>query len=134
MAYTIQMDTIKKRRYTNYTYDGCPVEASLELMGGKGKGVILYHLQGKALRFNEIKRKLVFITPRMLTKQLRELESDGLITRHVYPEVPPKVEYSMTPAGESLSTVINALQEWGEKYGIPLLNMQEQDANTEESS
>nr|WP_304654122.1 winged helix-turn-helix transcriptional regulator [Providencia sp. wls1921] len=103
-------------------------------MGGKGKGVILYHLQGKTLRFNEIKRKLVFITPRMLTKQLRELESDGLITRHVYPEVPPKVEYSMTPAGESLSTVINALQEWGKKYGIPLLNMQEQDANTEESS
>lgn len=132
MAHTIQMDTVKKRRYNNYTYDGCPVEASLELMGGKGKGVILYHLQGKTLRFNELKRKLISITPRMLTKQLRELEGDGLIIRHVYPEVPPKVEYSMTPEGESLSDVLHALQAWGAKYGIPLLDKREQDLSTRE--
>ncbi|HEJ9485417.1 TPA: helix-turn-helix transcriptional regulator [Proteus mirabilis] len=115
------MDTIKKNRYNDYTYDGCPVEASLELMGGKGKGMILYHLQGKILRFNELKRKLISITPRMLTKQLRELESDGLIERKVYAEIPPKVEYKLSEDGESLSHVLAALQSWGEERAIPIL-------------
>lgn len=116
------MDTIKKNRYKEYSYDGCAVEASLELMGGKGKGVILYHLQEKTLRFNELQKKLISITPRMLTKQLRELESSGLIKRKVYPEVPPKVEYSLSQSGIALNKVLKELKVWGDEYGIPLLN------------
>lgn len=93
------MDTVRKTRYESYAYEACPVEATLEMMGGKGKGMILYHLISGIKRFNELKRLLIFITPRMLTKQLRELEMAGLVHRKVYAEVPPKVEYSLTDAG-----------------------------------
>ena len=93
--------------------EGCPVEATLEVIGGKWKGVILYHLMGETVRFNELKRTMPGITQRMLTKQLRELEADGVILRKVYPEVPPKVEYSMTAYGKTLAPIIKALQKWG---------------------
>ncbi|MEM7066159.1 MAG: helix-turn-helix domain-containing protein [Cyanobacteria bacterium P01_B01_bin.77] len=92
---------------------GCPVEATLEVIGGKWKGVILYHLLSETLRFSEIRRLMPEITQRMLTKQLRELETDNLILRTVYPEVPPKVEYSITEYGKTLEPVIQALQTWG---------------------
>ncbi len=92
---------------------GCPVEATLETIGGKWKGVILYHLLSETIRFNEFRRIMPSITQRMLTKQLRELENDRLIARKVYPEVPPKVEYSITEYGRSLEPVIKALQVWG---------------------
>lgn len=119
------MDTIKNCRYTEYDREACPVEATLELIGGKGKGIILYHLLDGTLRFNEIRRKLGPITPRILTKQLRELEYANIIHRKVYPEVPPKVEYRLTEQGESLRPVIMMLKQWGEIYGIPLIkNMQ----------
>ncbi len=95
---------------------GCPVEAALEVIGGKWKGVILYHLSSQTYRFNELRRLMPEITQRMLTKQLRELEADHLISRKVYPEVPPKVEYSMTAYGETLTPVIHALQTWGLKH------------------
>ena len=97
---------------THSRYDcneGCPVEAALEVIGGKWKGVILYHLLSETIRFNELRRMIPEITQRMLTKQLRELESDGLILRKVYPEVPPKVEYSMSDYGKTLAPVIKAL-------------------------
>lgn len=115
------MDTAKKTRYESYAYEACPVEASLELMGGKGKGMILYHLISGTKRFNELRRHLVFITPRMLTKQLRELEEAGLIHREVYPQVPPKVEYSLTAAGESLTPILLMLKSWGEAHALPVL-------------
>ncbi|OBU05907.1 winged helix-turn-helix transcriptional regulator [Morganella psychrotolerans] len=115
------MDTVKKTRYESYAYEACPVEASLELMGGKGKGMILYHLISGTKRFNELRRHLVFITPRMLTKQLRELEDAGLIHREVYPQVPPKVEYSLTAAGESLTPILLMLKSWGEEHALPVL-------------
>lgn len=93
---------------------GCPVEGTLGLIGGKWKGVVLWHLLQGTLRFNEIRRRLPNVTQRMLTNQLRELEADGFIIRTVYPEVPPKVEYSLSARGRSLEPVIRALKAWGE--------------------
>lgn len=95
---------------------GCAVEATLSLIDGKWKGVVLFHLFEGTLRFNEIRRRLPNVTQRMLTNQLRELESDGLIARKVYPEVPPKVEYSLTPRGRSLEPVIRELKTWGDRH------------------
>lgn len=92
---------------------GCPVEAALEVIGGKWKGIILYHLLSDTMRFNEIRRLMPDVTQRMLTKQLRELEASNLISRKVYPVVPPKVEYSMTEYGRTLAPVIHALKAWG---------------------
>ncbi len=104
-------------RYTRYDCnDGCPVEATLELIGGKWKGVILYHLLNQTIRFNALKKRMPGITQRMLTKQLRELEADNLIQRKVYPEVPPKVEYSLTQKGKTLEPIILALKSWGEGH------------------
>lgn len=96
--------------------EGCPVEAALEVIGGKWKGVILYHLLADTIRFNELRRLMPEITQRMLTKQLREMEAAKLVSRKVYPEVPPKVEYSMTEYGKTLAPVITALQIWGSKH------------------
>ena len=93
---------------------GCTVEGTLRYIDGKWKGVVLYHLFEGTLRFNEIRRRIPNCTQRMLTNQLRELEADGLIARKIYPEVPPKVEYSLTPRGRSLEPVITALKVWGD--------------------
>ncbi|MGF1726154.1 winged helix-turn-helix transcriptional regulator [Photobacterium nomapromontoriensis] len=127
---------MKRTRYKSYSYEGCPVEASLELFGGKGKGVILYHLLGGTLRFNELKRLLVTVTQRMLTKQLRELECVGLVHREVYAEVPPKVEYSLTEMGRSLEPILLALKVWGEQHALPVIMekqaQMEQDVDVEE--
>jgi len=95
---------------------GCAVEATLGLIDGKWKGVVLYHLLDGTLRFSEIRRKLPSVTQRMLTNQLRELEADGLIDRRVFPEVPPRVEYSLTERGRSLRPVIMALKAWGDDH------------------
>lgn len=93
---------------------GCPVEATLAVIGGKWKGVVLWHLMEGTLRFNEIRRRLPNVTQRSLTNQLRELEADGLIHRTVFPVVPPRVEYSLSERGRSLAPVILALKSWGE--------------------
>lgn len=96
---------------------GCAVEATLQLIDGKWKGVVLFHLfESTILRFNEIRRLLPNVTQRMLTNQLRELEADGLIVRKLYPEVPPKVEYSLSPRGRTLEPVIKALKAWGDTH------------------
>lgn len=92
---------------------GCPVEATLEVIGGKWKGVILYHLLEKTHRFGELKKTMPGITQHTLTKQLRELEGHGIISRKVYAEVPPRVEYSLTERGESLREIIFLLRDWG---------------------
>ena len=94
----------------------CPVEATLQLIGGKYKSLILWHLIGKTLRFNELSKLITSATPKMLTQQLRELENDGLINRTVYPIVPPKVEYSLTTFGESIIPVLEAMCSWGTNY------------------
>ncbi len=94
----------------------CPVEATLSLIGGKYKALILWHLIDKTLRFNELNRLITAATPKMLTQQLRELENDNLITRHVYPVVPPKVEYSLTDFGKSIVPILDAMCTWGTEY------------------
>jgi DNA-binding HxlR family transcriptional regulator len=94
----------------------CTVEAAMEVVGGKWKMVILRHLLTGTSRFGELSRALSGITPRMLTRQLRELEADGLVRRTVYPEVPPRVEYSVTPIGEELRKVTELLEVWGQDY------------------
>ncbi|WP_458760613.1 winged helix-turn-helix transcriptional regulator [Afipia sp. TerB] len=95
---------------------GCPVEVTLDLIDGKWKGVILYHLQDGRLRFGELRKRLPGITQRMLTKQLRALEQDDLIIRKVYAEVPPRVEYELSETGLRLRPVIDALRAWGEDH------------------
>ena len=94
---------------------GCSVEATLELIGGKWKGVILYHLlQESVLRFSQLQKLFPSCTQRTLTNQLRALEADGFIKRMVYAQVPPKVEYSLTERGLTLAPVLLALKAWGD--------------------
>ncbi len=94
----------------------CPVEATLDLIGGKYKALILWHLTEETLRFSQLKRLVHHATPKMLTQQLRELEEQGLIHREVYPVIPPKVEYSLTELGRSLMPILVAMRDWGAEY------------------
>ena len=102
-------------RINNKRYQ-CPVEATLEVIGGKWKPIILWQLRTEKLRFSKLQQNMRGISPKMLAKQLRELEEDGLIHREVYPEIPPKVEYSLTEFGKTVLPVLDALCEWGNKY------------------
>ena len=97
------------------TYN-CPVEAAIDVIGGKWKAVILWWLYQRTRRFAELRRKIPGITEKMLTQQLRELEADGVVSRKVYPTVPPKVEYSLTEYGRSLKRALQAICEWGQKH------------------
>ncbi|AMK09863.1 MAG: winged helix-turn-helix transcriptional regulator [Pseudodesulfovibrio sp.] len=95
----------------------CSVELTLQVIGGKWKPIIMHRLGSEGtLRFSEVKRSIPNITQKMLTQQLRELESDGVVLREVYPQVPPKVEYSLTDLGRSVMPVIASLSEWGTRY------------------
>ena len=94
----------------------CPVETTLELIGGKYKALILWHLSEATLRFSELKKLIPSATPKMLTQQLRELEIHLLVHREVYPVIPPKVEYSLTELGKSLMPVLAAMRDWGADY------------------
>ena len=96
--------------------DNCPVEATLDLIGGKYKALILWHLCDKKLRFSELRKVITTATPKMLTQQLRELEANHLISREVFPVVPPKVEYSLTELGKSLMPILVAMRDWGANY------------------
>lgn len=98
------------RKYEN------PVELAQDLIGGKWKMPILWRLKDRVWRYNELRRGLGRVTHKMLTQQLRELERDGLLTREVFPVVPPRVEYSITPLGRTTIPVIEALREWGSMY------------------
>ena len=96
--------------------DRCPVSVTMDLIGGKYKGLILWHLSDQTLRFSELKKLISGATPKMLTQQLRELEASNLIHREVYPVIPPKVEYSLTDLGRSLMPVLIAMRDWGAEY------------------
>ena len=94
----------------------CPVTAAIDVIGGKWTIIILYHLRGKTLRFGELKREIPKITQKMLTHQLRELEAHKLLTRKVYAEVPPRVEYTPTKLADKLNPALDLLCEWGAEY------------------
>ncbi len=106
---------VQKSRRTNQCHYGCAVEAALDVIGNKWKGVVLFHLLEGTKRFNELRRLIPSVTQRMLTLQLRELEKDAVITRKVYAEVPPKVEYSLTTFGRELEPLLYSLREWGNR-------------------
>lgn len=103
-----------------YTKNGrtfhCPVEAALDVIGGKWKPLILWHLGDGVKRFSELQRELPGVNAKMLTRQLRELEGDGVVRRTVYPEVPPRVEYAVTEFGRTLLPIMEALCAWGTQY------------------
>ena len=103
-----------KKNKTSTTY--CPVEATIDLIGGKYKALILWKLMGGTLRFSQLRKVVLCATPKMLTQQLRELESDGLISRTVFPEVPPKVEYALTDLGKSIAPILESMYAWGTGY------------------
>lgn len=92
---------------------GCAVEATLSVIGGVWKPVLVFHLLNGKLRFNALCRAIPSATPRMMTLQLRELEADGIVKRTVFPEVPPKVEYELTELGQSLAPVLLNMRDWG---------------------
>ncbi len=96
--------------------DNCPVSATLELIGGKYKALILWHLADGKLRFSELQKLVTKATPKMLTQQLRELEAQNLIHREVFAIIPPKVEYSLTELGKSLLPILVAMRDWGAGY------------------
>lgn len=98
---------------------GCSsVKVTLDVIGGKWKPLIMYLLSIETLRFSELQRNIVSITQKMLTEQLRELERDGLISRKVYPQVPPKVEYSITKYGRTLLPVLESMSDWGKMHRL----------------
>lgn len=94
----------------------CPVRITLAVLGGKWKPLIMWELKGRTLRFSELQRAIPEITLKMLVQQLRELEEDGLVSRKMYPEVPPKVEYSLTELGATAIPLLEAVNQWGEAY------------------
>ena len=104
---------MRKQRHNADFGLACPLELTLDLMGGKWKGCILFRLLYGTRRFGELKRSLGTITQRTLTQQLRELEADGFITREIFAQVPPRVDYSLTAKGRTLEPVLRALMAWG---------------------
>lgn len=104
---------MEAKRFEDIT---CPVDAAMRMVGGKYKAVILWHLMQQTLRYSELHRRIPKATDKMLAQQLRELERDGLITRTVYPVVPPKTEYALTAFGKTLAPILDALCGWGEAY------------------
>ncbi|MCA9260754.1 MAG: helix-turn-helix transcriptional regulator [Planctomycetales bacterium] len=94
----------------------CPIKTTLDVIGGKWTPLILYSLKGGTMRFSELRRSVPDVTQKMLTDRLRELEIDGIVKRKVYPQVPPKVEYSLTAYGRTLSPILEAMASWGTKH------------------
>jgi DNA-binding HxlR family transcriptional regulator len=107
------------RKQRHEVYANCPVEAALDIIGGKWKAILIFHILSGTKRFNEMRRLVPGLTQRMLTTQLRELEADGVISRRVYAQVPPKVEYSITSFGTTLAPVLTALGAWAEDHVRP---------------
>lgn len=95
---------------------GCAVEVTLSVIGGLWKPLILFHLLDGKKRFMELTRLIPNATQRMLTRQLRELEGDGVVARRVFPQVPPRVEYELTSFGESLAPILVSLRDWGQRF------------------
>ena len=110
----IDSPPLPKGKYARTGYVS-PIDAALEVIGGKYKVAILYHIRESALRFGELHRLMPLATKRILTKQLRELERDGMINRKIFRQVPPRVDYSLTKAGKSIIPILEDLCEWGKR-------------------
>src|SRR6187200_2553472 len=95
---------------------GCGLEAALAVVGGKWKPIVLWHLAPGARRFGELRRLVAGISEKMLIQQLREMEADGIVARHDFREIPPRVEYSLTEFGVSLSDALGPLSAWGKEH------------------
>lgn len=102
--------TFREREYK------CGIDITLAVVGGKWKASILWHLAQGTMRFSELQRQFSDTTRKMLTQQLRELEEDGLVHRKVYPQVPPKVEYSLTESGRSIHPILEQMCSWGKQF------------------
>ncbi|MDX8047324.1 helix-turn-helix domain-containing protein [Gracilibacillus sp. S3-1-1] len=110
-----------------YELNACKVEDALSILVGKWKPIILLHLLNNGTqRFNQLRRSMPGITQKMLTKQLRELEAEDIIERVVYPEVPPRVEYSITEYGKSLQPILEAMHDWGVRHTLHKQKLQTQ--------
>lgn len=94
----------------------CPATATIKVIGGRWKAVILWHLFQGTKRFSELARGIPDVTPKMLTQQLREMERDGIVTRTIHPQVPPRVDYALTDLGKTLKPVLEAMCKWGVRY------------------
>lgn len=105
----------RRERVTKLSY-GCPVEVTIDVIGGRWKSVLLFHLMQGTLRFGELRRLVPEATQRMITLQLRELEEDGVVHREVYREVPPRVEYSLTEFGRTLEPMLWEMRSWGDRF------------------
>jgi DNA-binding HxlR family transcriptional regulator len=114
-AYELQTGKKMSKKIEELTRAACAVDYAFQRMGGKYKARILFHLREGILRYGELRRGMPDITPKMLTQALRELERDALITRKVYHEVPPRVEYELTADGQDLLPAIGLLCEWGKR-------------------
>jgi len=101
---------------TNTTGGCISVQTTLKVLGGKWKPPILFLLSSNTLRFGQLKKAISGISQKMLTQELREMEKDGLIARKVYPQIPPKVEYSLTPYGKSLEPILKSMSDWGKRH------------------
>lgn len=110
-----------KARETN-----CPAEFTLNMIGGRWKIPLIFHLLAGAKRFSELSRELTGVSQKMLTQQLREMERNGLVERKVYAQVPPKVEYALTSLGRSLKPVVDAMCQWGEAHGARAVSREAQ--------
>ncbi len=108
--FLVSMGAVARQPYT------CGLDAAVDVIGGKWKALILWELHAGVRRFGELRRGLPGVSEKMLVQQLRELESDELVHREVFREVPPRVEYSLTPLGESLNTALLPLGDWGEEH------------------
>ena len=115
---TVQSTKPPRRVLTAST---CPVELAIRIIGGKWKPVILWHLREDKKRFGELKKSITGITVKMLAQQLRELEQDGIVSRKMFYEVPPRVEYSLTDMGRSLDPVLKEMCAWGKDYQAKML-------------
>jgi len=105
-----------KRMNCDCTEQNCPVDTTIDMIGGKYKSLILWHLIDNTLRFGELRKLIPQATPKMLTQQLRELEDDNLVVRTIYPVVPPKVEYRLSDLGRSIKPILVAMYDWGAEY------------------
>ena len=114
------MKEVAEKNLKQREWPVCPVETTLSLIGDKWKVLILRELLGGTKRFGELQRGVGRVSQKVLTSQLRAMEADGLVRREVFAEVPPRVEYSLTPLGESLAPVIDALKAWGEGFKAQL--------------